>query len=241
MGQRLKNMPRSPHSPHAWRQRSSKWAVSSPELFKIESTPDPREGHHATSRLLHMRQSRVNQPDDALGDRVMSKGEHRFVFDIDSARSSGSLVRVGVASTDGRDRWGIRLTDGRSISIRPGVPTAEERERQCNVLLADKPIAAARQERAVSRRVEVIVDMARRHVFYSVDGGSAVDSGVLPEDYPELLVPWAQLFYKGDAVTLSQHRSRAVNHAARSPRLQPTPSKPSSPPPPAFDAGSWSR
>ena len=168
-------------SPHAWTHRSSQWKAQ-PSAFKTESIADPRGGYCAQSKIRHTRQSRVNRPDEAFGELVMSKGEHRFVFDIEPSTSSGSCVRVGVASTDGHYRWGIRPIDGRAVCVLPGLPSAEDRERQSRALLADKPLATTASERAVAQRVEVTVDMARRQVLYSIDGGIAVDSGVLPDD-----------------------------------------------------------
>ncbi len=50
--------------------------------------------------------------------------------------------------------------------------------------------------------------MERQRVSFSVDGASAVDARIPPADMPSALVPWAQIFYKGDAVTLSHHRFR---------------------------------
>ena len=223
-----------PRSPHAWKQRTSKWTAC--DNAKIDVIADVRDGYRARSRVVHTKQSRVHQPDDVFGERVMGKGEHRFLFEVEPARSSGSGVRVGVASVDGRQRWGIRLTDGKSVHNLPGMPTAEDREREREssaFYLSDNPVA---QERAVVQRVEVIVDMARRHVLYSIDGGSAVDSGVLPDEYPDSLTPWAQLFYKGDAVTLSAHRSRTASR----PKAPRTPTrKAASPSEPTCDAGPW--
>ena len=233
-------------SPHSWKPKTSNWVAEADNHFKTESIPDPRLGYKPQSKLVHSRQSRVNQPDDAFGGRIMKTGEHHFVFEVNSQRSSGCGMRVGVASADGRDRWGIRLVDGCAVYVGRGMDSAEARDRQVGGMLTDKPPATIGgtnyRECAVTRRVEVFVDMARRIVKYSVDGGYAFDSGVLPEDYSDALVPWAQTFYKGDTVTLSQHRSRAATRPssprlteAKTPKKKPRDRWDSKP----FEAGPW--
>ena len=57
---------------------------------------------------------------------------------------------------------------------------------------------------------------------------------------PDALVPWTQLFYKDDAVTLSQHRQRAI-HRTQTPRATPTKRKDPRPSTPQFEAGPWTR
>ena len=218
--------------PRPFQRRASSFAPdrAKPGAFKVESQADVRDGFYPKSRAEHLRQSRVNEADDILGDKVMTKGEHRFIFEIDSSTSSScSNIRVGVASIDGHsaqrtlpvaarlhihprcvrvllaaERWGIRPIDGRSVSCTAGrMDTA--------VLLASGSCErTVPKERTVRQRVEVTVNMNRRLVLYSVDGAIAIDSGVIPDDYPDALVPWVQLFYKGDSVTLSEHRYRQI-------------------------------
>ena len=106
-------------------------------------------------------------------------------------------------------------------------------------MLSEGFLGSAHAERAVGRRVEVLVDMDRKMLSFSVDGAAHVDSGVLPADLPDALVPWAQVFFKGDAVTLSHHRSRATAGSVPSPtpvKVKP-PSKVYDMTP--FEAGPW--
>ena len=49
---------------------------------------------------------------------------------------------------------------------------------------------------------------------------------MLPEDVPDELVPWASLFFKGDAVTLSHHRHRAGASGIHSPAPKRVPRSP---------------
>jgi hypothetical protein len=222
-------------APRTYRSKKVEWVGV--DGFTVEVVPDPRAGERGVkphSRLTHKRQSRVNQADDALGNITMKKGEHRFVFDIRSVSSSGYGIRVGVASTDGRERFGIRLSDGRSVRV----PEANQDLGEAPVMLAERVAGAL--DRAVSRRVEVIVNMALHTVHYSVDGATAVDSGVLPDDYPDELVPWAQMFYKHDEVTISHYRTarlpqRSTPRSASSRREVPPPAKK-----PPYEAGPWS-
>ena len=78
------------------------------------------------------------------------------------------------------------------------------------VLLAENYMGVTQSERAVDCRVEVIFETDRKRLLFSVDGATAVDSGALPSELPDELVPWASLFFKGDSVTLVQHRTRAT-------------------------------
>lgn len=215
------------------------------EFFRVESIPPAREGDAPGARLTHKRQSRVGQSDEAFGDRVMSKGEHRFIFTILSAHSpSGNGLCLGVAAAEHvghastRHKYGIRVSDGRCVSY-PS-PDSPSGGRSPNVRLSEGFMSHRESVRAVGRRVEVIVDMDRRRLFFSVDGAAHVDSGVLPETLPDALVPWVQLFFKSDAISLSQHRSRPTNGAP------PSPQPPVLVPPSArfydytrFEAGPW--
>jgi hypothetical protein len=218
-------------APRHYRRRRAKFVItdtSKDARFREERVPDPRAGFKPMSRLTHQMQSRVHQPDDCLCDVQMTKGEHRFVFDVCTSSSSGGGIRMGVASADGYYRWGVRASDGRSIRL----PSADAGEPA--VMLAEGVTNV--QERACVRRVEVVVDMARRTVQYSVDGAGLVDSGVLPDEYPDTLVPWVQLFYKHDAVMISSYRRRSVNYKPQ-PRSPPKP--PRKEPASEYEAGPW--
>ena len=210
-----------------------------PDFWRIEERPGV-DGDAPSTRLFHTRQSRVGQPDEAFGTRLMSKGEHRFVITLDELTSpSGSGLLLGVA--DGADngysrfKYGIRVSDGRCVQY----PTPED-ARNVKKTAAEGFLGSARAVRAVDRRVEVVVDMDRRAVAFSVDGMTVVDSGILPGDLPDSLVPWCQIYYKGDAVILSHHRTRAT--AGKPPATPP----PVRVPPPskvydmsAVDSGPW--
>lgn len=190
------------------------------------------------TRLIHTRQSRVGQADEAFGTRVMSKGEHRFVFTIDVAQSpSGSGLLLGFADGDdngySRFKYGIRVSDGRCVQY----PTPTDPK---IMQLSEGFMSAATAQRAVGRRVEVVVDMDRRLCGFSVDGATLVDSGIMPSDLPVTLVPWCQIYYKADALTLSHHRMRITG------ATPPSPPKPVKVPPisrvydnTGFDSGPW--
>ena len=236
---------RSPRSPRALRANVSGWEESA--YFKMETVPSGRDRDPPGARIVHTRQSRVGQADEAFGDRVMSRGEHRFVFTIACAHSStGSGLVLGVAAAAGsehvRQKIGIRPSDGRLVRVPAPEPVKGGERDSRPVLLAENCMPRA-SERAVGRRVEIIVDLERKQVAFSVDGASAVDSGVLPEELPSTLVPWVQVFFKGDAVTLSHHRVRAPKPGS-SPRSPPPPVKVSALVSRAYDqskfeAGPW--
>jgi hypothetical protein len=203
------------------------------EYFRVEEAP-------TGVRLTHTRQSRVGQADEAFGDRIMRHGEHKFVFTIDCAHSStGTGVYLGAASAsaDGhaRRRFGVRVSDGRFVMYPAGPASGSASAVNCS----EGWMGAAQSERAVGRRVEVLCDMDRRRLSFSVDGAAHVDCGVLPDELPDALVPWVQVFFKSDVVTLSQHRSRRGSGP-------PSPPAPVRVAPPAkvyeatpFEAGPW--
>ena len=136
----------------------------------------------------------------------MKKGVHQFVLSFELTYSSSAFgITLGVASQDGRRKFGVRCWDGRAVLL-PKPPKAP-----IGQLLVDAKMPRGEPiERAVASRVEVTVDMFRRALYFSIDGGLAVDFGILPEEMPEALVPWACVFYKGDAVAISDHRHRTV-------------------------------
>ena len=229
--------------PSTWSETDSAGDLS--QCFKVENLA-AGDGLPAASGLTHSRQSRVGQSDDAFGALVMSRGEHRFVLTIECAHSSsGAGLVLGVAAAPDpsqpsyvRPKWGVRPWDGRCVRVPAPGPSATDANA---VILAEShPRVGLYTERAVAKRVEVIVDMERRAIAFSVDGASAVDAGVLPDELPSALVPWAQLFFKGDTVALSHHRERPPRRAS-----------PRSPPPPVmvtrgpqwdervFEAGPW--
>ena len=82
--------------------------------------------------------------------------------------------------------------------------------------------------------------MDRRRLLFSIDGAAAVDSGVLPAELPESLVAWAQVFFKGDVLTLSHHRSRLTGQSPPSPPPPvPVPRPPRTYDDTTFEAGPW--
>ena len=160
--------------------------------------------------MQHTRTSNTREAsDDAFGDKLMTKGCHRFVLSFElNHSSSGFGIILGVATPDGRQKVGVRVWDGRAVMFpqQPKQPAGE--------VLASP---TQRAERAVSSRIEVRVDQFRKSLAFSIDGGPAQDSGILPEEIPESLVPWACIFFKGDAVTLSHHRHQACLGSPPSP------------------------
>ena len=237
--------PRAAHgarpSPRALKYKPSNFVPD--EFFKVEELPPHRDIEEPMSRIVHKRQSRVGQADEAYGDRVMSKGEHRFVFTIHNTHhDAGTGILLGVAAADrgdgyARRKWGVRVSDGRLVSF--PTPDASSPDGRDSKYLAEAFIEG-QQMRAVGRRVEVVLDLDLGRLAFSVDGALAVDSGAMPDELPEALVPWVQVFYKNDAVILSHHRSR------------PTFGSPPSPPPvrvpkhisraydnAPFEAGPW--
>ena len=197
------------------RLRSSWDASRSAHSFSFQALEVRSPGTHAPHRCKHTRQvSSRDLPDEALGDQLMSAGEHKFVLTIENAQPSGSGVCMGVASPDGRLKIGVRPSDGRLVIQ----PTPKEHAPGRHLTLSRD----AWTERQVGARVEVTVDMHRRDVSFSLDGGIAVSSGVLPADLPDTLVPWVSLMFKNDAVTLSDHRFTSV-------RGQPSPKRPPKP------------
>lgn len=243
---------RSRPSPRAFKAKPT--SFDKDDSFRLEVVPPERDFGAAGARLTHKVQCRVGQANEVYGDRVMSKGEHRFVVTIEETHSpAGTGLIFGVASANasesyGRRKYGVRVSDGRFIQL--PVPqldfrelrnaSEEERRPPSARLLAEGHHGAARSMRAVAHRVEIICDMDRRRLAFSVDGATAVDSGIMPEDLPEALVPWVQVFFKGDVVTLEQHRSRLTGASpphSPPPVLVPPPSKVYDQTP--FEAGPW--
>ena len=227
----------SRQSPRLFKPRPSAWKQSA--QFKIEEVAPLRKGDPPYSRTWHNRTSHAREPpDDALGEKLMTRGEHRFVLNFvlnnELGSTTGHGIILGTASADGRQKVGIRCWDGRVITL-------PKREKQpAGDVLA--PLIATRTERAVHSRVEVIVDLFRRSIGFSIDGGTPADSGLLPHEVPEQLVPWACTVYKGDVVILSNHRYRKVLGTP------PTPPAPVRVPPSKWnweddehDAGPWTR
>ena len=120
-------MPPAPRiRPPARPYKSKSTSFSPAEYFKIETVQGERDNEANGARLTHTRQSRVGQADECFGDRVMSKGEHKFVFTICSSHSgSGTGFILGVAAvSDGsiyaRKKYGVRVSDGRCITYPDG-------------------------------------------------------------------------------------------------------------------------
>ena len=203
--------------------KSSAWdATRSASSFKFEELPPRAPGTAPCSRLKHTRQvSSRDQPDDALGEQVITDGEHRFVLTIESSQPSGNGIVLGVASNDGRLKIGVRPFDGRLVvhGLREPSDGAVRGAPGRSLTLARD----AWRDRQVGTRVEVTVDMHRRDISFSLDGGIAVSSGVLPADIPDKLVPWVSLMFKNDMVTLSEHRVRAIRGSVPSPQRPPKP------------------
>ncbi len=215
-----------------YRARTSGWMGS--EYCRVESVPPFREGEPTGSKVVHKRQSRVGYPDDVAGDLIIKRGEHRVTMTINTQSASGSGLVLGVASLDGCQRWGVKSSDGRLKRYPESSWRKTDLVDQPVVMLA--PGRRGANERAINRRVEVIIDMARRRLLFSVDGATAVDAGLLPDELPAKLVCWAQLFYKGDSVTITHHRSR---HAGGPQTPSPVRVPPSRPFEPLTDAGPW--
>ena len=197
------------------------------EFFRVESVPAANPSSETGAKVTHLRQSRVNQSDEIYGDKVMSKGEHRFVFSISNMASpTGGGLCLGVAEAVdnrySRRKIGVRVSDGRCVVL----PPPAEGKSTPSIQLSERFMSSALQQRAVDRRVEIIVNMDKKCVLFSVDGGTAVDSGVLPHELPESLVPWAQAFFKGGVITLTDHRTRLT--ADRQPHSPPVLVKPPS-------------
>jgi hypothetical protein len=223
----------APRTPKPSRPRPSAWSAH--EHFRIEEIPAERAGDLPSSRLRHTRQVTArDEPDNALGDRLIASGEHRFFLTLNETHSAtGSGVCLGVATPDGKIKVGVRPSDGRLVILPPPVGHPPGRP-----LGGIGSRDAGSHQRAVAARVEVIVDMQRRTVCFSLDGAVAVDSGVLPQELPDQLVPWASLFFKGDSVTISNHRHRSGGRGLP----QPSPVRvPRSPPrdDSQHDAGPW--
>ena len=201
----------SRQSPRPFKSRPSAWdRTISSQFFRIEEVKPARSSEQPYCRMQHTRTSNTREAsDNAFGDKLMTKGVHRFVLSFELAHSSSGFgIILGVATPDGRQKVGVRVWDGRAVMM-PQQP----KQRSGEVLASP----TQRAERAVSSRIEVLVDMFRKSLAFSIDGGAAVDSGILPEHMPESLVVWACIFFKGDAVTLSHHRHRACLGSPPSP------------------------
>lgn len=127
-----------------------------------------RSNQKSGSTGRHSRTSNSRDlPDELFGDKVMSKGVHHYVLSFELTHSSSGFgIILGVASQDGRRKFGVRCWDGRAIVL-PQPPKAP-----VGPLLVDKVMPrGAPVERAVASRVEVTVDMFRKALHFSIDGG----------------------------------------------------------------------
>ena len=197
----------------------------------VDERPDtpsvlPRSGLPATI-VQHMSQPSRGVANELIGETLMTQDEHRFVFTV--LRGSGTGMRVGVASADGRCNWGIRIFDGRLTQHVPHVrmqSAAAARSKdngdgkedvELNVPIAmgggNLPPKLCQGPATWDRaglRIEVTVNMTMRTlVFHVASSGKAFDAGIqLPE---EGVRPWFESRLIGDTIALSEHRVRPGN------------------------------
>ena len=107
---------------------------------------------------------------------------HQFVLSLTHLLLIGIWHHPWGRVADGRRKFGVRCWDGRAVLL-PKPPKAP-----IGQLLVDAKMPRGEPiERAVASRVEVTVDMFRRALYFSIDGGLAVDFGILPEGCPRRL------------------------------------------------------
>jgi hypothetical protein len=157
---------------------------------------------HGGSVVQHIRQPRAGGKDEVLGEPLLTgDGEHRFVFTVISGTGTG--MRVGIASADGSQTFGMRLYDGR-LAQHPPPPPKDDGEGGLPARLCSETDRV--WDRIPGTRIEIIVDLTTRRLDFNVgeSGGRTVDAGVqLPR---EGVRPWFQCQLKGDAVAISEHR-----------------------------------
>ena len=147
------------------------------------------------SRLTHTRNATSGSSDCALGDFIMKAqvgGRHTLRFTVVQSRgTTGTGMRVGVASEDGTRVCGIRVWDGK---LYPSAPHGGD------------PRYIFLTHRGSGREVEVCVDYDSRRLTFTIDGEGTVDARVTPDSLPDSLRAWVQCVYQGDAIVLSGYR-----------------------------------
>ena len=126
-------------SPRKLKPRPSRWSkAQSSEYYEIDDKIEEKIRARLGSGAAPMRpslppvsiarHSRVSNsrdlPDDMFGEKLMTKGVHHFVLSFVLTHSSSAFgIILGVASKDGRRKFGVRCWDGRAISL-PQPPKA---------------------------------------------------------------------------------------------------------------------
>ena len=140
----------------------------------------------------------------ALGTPLWTSGVHTLTFRIDRARHGTGNMVLGVADAAqlftrahaGRG-WGLHPFYGTLFATEdvhvPGAST--ERKLSPGAELRGKALGA---------RVSVLVDMRRRALAFSVNGGRWIDAEV---ELPAAVRPYAALYWEGDAVSLRAART----------------------------------
>ena len=140
----------------------------------------------------------------ALGTPCWTSGVHTLTFRIDRARHGTGNMLLGVADAA---QLFTRAHAGRGWALHPFYSTLFATE--------DVHVPGASTERKLSpgaelrgvapgARVSVLVDMRRRALAFSVNGGSWVDAEV---ELPAAVRPYAALYWEGDAVSLRAMRT----------------------------------
>ena len=140
----------------------------------------------------------------ALGTPLWTSGVHTLTFRIDRARHGTGNMLLGVADAA---QLFTRAHAGRGWALHPFYSTL--------FATGDVHVPGASTERklspgaelrgvALGARVSVLVDMRRRALAFSVNGGSWVDAEV---ELPAAVRPYAALYWEGDAVSLRATRT----------------------------------
>ena len=140
----------------------------------------------------------------ALGTPLWRSGVHTLTFRIDRARHGTGNMLLGVADAA---QLFTRAHASRGWALHPFYSTLFATE--------DVHVPGASTERKLSpgaelrgvapgARVSVLVDMRRRALAFSVNGGSWVDAEV---ELPAAVRPYAALYWEGDAVSLRAMRT----------------------------------